>query len=109
MLTNEQKILSIICHLGIFIGMPIIIPLIILLFAKDGFIKTQAMEALGFHIMILVLGAIAGILVLILIGIPLLILIAIVTFIFPIIATINIANNNDYSYPISGRYIRKSI
>lgn len=43
MLTTEQKVLSAVCHLGVFIGLPVIIPLIILLFAKDVFIKTQAM------------------------------------------------------------------
>lgn len=109
MLTTEQKVLSAVCHLGVFIGLPVIIPLIILLFTKDGFIKTQAMEALGFHIMLLVTGAIGGILVFILIGIPILIVLAVMTFIFPIIATIKIANNEDYSYPISGKFIRKTM
>lgn len=109
MLTTEQKLLSAASHLGIFVGLPVIIPLVILLISKDGFIKTQAMEALGFQILLLIATAISGILFIVLIGIPLLIAVGIAAFVLPILATIKVANNEDYTYPVSGKYIRKSM
>ncbi|MBS4540063.1 DUF4870 domain-containing protein [Clostridium sp. D2Q-11] len=109
MLTTEQKLLSAASHLAVFVSLPIIIPLVILLISKDGYVKTQAMEALGFHIILLIAATISGILVIILIGIPLLIAVGLVALIFPIIAAIKVFNDEDYSYPISGKFIRKSI
>ncbi len=106
MLTTEQKIFCGICHLGIFVGLPIIAPLVVLLLSNDQFVKQQAKEALGFQTGMIVIGAIGGILAFVLIGIPILIAVGLATVILPIIATINIADSKDYSYPITGNFVR---
>lgn len=108
MLTTEQKLLCALSHLGIFIGIPIVAPLVVLLFSNDEFIKCQAKEALAFQIgvgAIIVVGVILSIL---LVGIPILIVSGLALVVFPIIATIKIADGVDYSYPITGRFVRKN-
>ncbi|WIV11221.1 DUF4870 domain-containing protein [Proteiniborus sp. MB09-C3] len=107
MLTTEQKLLCALAHLGVFVGIPIIAPIIALLVSNDNFVKMQAKEALGFQIMLIAAGIISGILVIVLIGIPLLLVIGIVTVVFPIIAIVKVIDGVDYSYPISGSIIRK--
>ncbi len=107
MLTTEQKLLCALAHLGVFVGIPIIAPIIALLVSSDNFVKTQAKEALGFQIMMIAASIISGILVIVLIGIPLLLGIAIATVVFPILAIIKVVDGVDYSYPISGSIVRK--
>ena len=106
MLTTEQKIFCAICHLGTFVGLPVLAPLVVLLLSNDEFVKQQAKEALAFQIGMLAIAAIGGILVFIVIGVPILIAVAFATVILPIIATINIADSKDYSYPITGNFVR---
>ena len=108
MLTTEQKLLCALAHLGTFVGIPIIAPLIVLLASSDMFVKQQAKEALGFQIFLIVGGIISGILAIILIGIPLLMAIGIIGIIFPIIAMVKVAEGQDYSYPITGTMIRRN-
>jgi uncharacterized Tic20 family protein len=106
MLTTEQKLLAALCHGGVFLAAPILIPLVIMLVATDDYIKTQAKEALMFQIL-LVLGCIAsGILTILLIGINGFIVIGIAAVVMPIIAIVNVLNGNNYSYPISGKWAR---
>lgn len=107
MLTTEQKLLCALAHLGVFVGIPIIAPIIALLVSNDTFVKMQAKEALGFQIMMAAASVISGILIVVLIGIPLLIAVGISTVVFPIIAIIRVVDGVDYSYPISGSIVRK--
>lgn len=107
MLTTEQKLLCALAHLGIFVGIPIIAPVIALLVSSDNFVKMQAKEALGFQIMLIVASVISGILIFVIIGIPLLLAIGIVAVVFPIIAIVKVVDGVDYSYPISGAFVRK--
>lgn len=106
MLTTEQKIFCAICHLGTFAGLPVLAPLVVLLLSNDEFVKQQAKEALAFQIGMLAIAAIGGLLIFIVIGVPILIAVAFATVILPIIATINIADSKDYSYPITGNFVR---
>lgn len=108
MLTTEQKLLSALCHLSVFISMFVIIPLIVLLVSSDDFVKQQAKEALSFQLSIVILFIIGGISIIVLIGIPIILLTAIATIVFPIIATVKIADGIDYSYPIVGNMVRKN-
>ncbi|MTI49014.1 DUF4870 domain-containing protein [Sporosalibacterium faouarense] len=108
MLTTEQKLLCALSHLGTFVGIPIIAPLIVLLVSNDPFVKTQAKEALGFQIMLAIGAAISAILTIILIGILGFVVIVIVGVIFPIIAMVKVVDGVDYSYPISGNFIRRN-
>lgn len=108
MLTTEQKLLCALAHLGTFVGIPILAPIIVLLVAKDSFTKMQAKEALGFQILLAVSIAIAVILVFLLVGIPLLLILGLVALIFPIIAIVKVLDGIDYSYPLTGHIVRKN-
>lgn len=109
MLTTEQKLLCGVAHLGWVVGLPILAPLVIMLLASDKFVKDQAKEALVFQIAVIMLGALFGILSILLIGIPLLIVLAIGALIFPVIAVIKICDGVDYSYPITGTFARQKL
>lgn len=108
-MTKEQKLLCIIAHLGWIVGLPILAPLIVMLLSQDEFIKNQAKEALVFQISIIIFGALFGILSIVLIGIPFLILIGIGALVFPFIAVIRLCDGIDYSYPITGRFVRMKL
>lgn len=106
MYTTEQKLLAALCHGGVFLAAPIIIPLIIMLVSTDDYVKTQAKEALMFQILLIISGVVSGILVILLVGIIGLLLVAALSVVMPIVAIINVLNGADYSYPISGRWAR---
>lgn len=108
MLTTEQKLLCALSHLGIFIGIPIIAPIVVLLFSNDEFIKGQAKEALAFQIGMLIIIAIGAVLSIVLIGIPILIIGGLAIVVFPVIATIKIVDGVNYSYPITGNFVRRN-
>ncbi|EOD01390.1 DUF4870 domain-containing protein [Caldisalinibacter kiritimatiensis] len=106
MLTTEQKLLCAVSHLGVFVGIGIIAPLIILLISQDPFVKQQSKEALAFQLFLYIAGIISGVLCFIIIGIIPLIATIIIGLIFPIIATVKMVDGIDYSYPITGRFVR---
>ncbi|MCM0649821.1 DUF4870 domain-containing protein [Clostridium swellfunianum] len=106
MLTTEQKLLAALCHGGVFLAAPILIPLVIMLVASDEYIKTQAKEALMFQILLVIGGIVSGILTFVLIGLLGFIVIGILAVVMPIIAIVNVLNGNDYSYPVSGKWAR---
>ena len=106
MLTTEQKHLCALAHLGTFVGIPILAPVIVLLVSSDFFVKQQAKEALGFQIFLILALVISGILTIVLIGIPLLLVVGVVGVVLPIIAIVKVVDGTDYSYPISGSFIR---
>lgn len=106
MLTTEQKFLAILCHGGVFLAAPILIPLVVMLISKDDYVKTQSKEALMFQILLIIAGTVSGVLVILIVGILGLIAVGIAAVVMPIIAIVNVANGNDYSYPISGKWAR---
>ncbi|MTI70780.1 MAG: DUF4870 domain-containing protein [Firmicutes bacterium] len=108
MLTTEQKLLCALAHLGTFIGIPIIAPIIVLLVSKDSYTKMQAKEALGFQILLAVSFAVAAILVFLLVGIPLILVLGLVGLILPIVAIVKVLDGVDYSYPLTGQIVRKN-
>lgn len=106
MLTSEQKIIAAISHGSVFVGLPVIVPLIIMLVSTDEFVRTQAKEALIFHIGWVIGMAVSIILVILLVGIIGIIIVGICGLILPIIAIINVLEGRDYSYPITGKFAR---
>ena len=108
MLTTEQKLLCTLSHLGTFVGIPIVAPLIVLLASADTFVKNQAKQALGFQIGLAIGVGISFILMLVLVGFATIIAVGLVGLIFPIIAMIRIVEGEDYSYPITGNFVRKN-
>jgi len=102
--TDKRKILSALCHGAIFFSVTILsigIPIAILFIIDDSVVKDNAKESLNFHINVYIYGIIFGILTWLLIGFPLLVLLAIVNFVMPIIAILNVMNNPNkpYRYP----------
>ena len=108
MLSTEQKLLCALAHLGTFVGIPILAPIIVLLVSSNEFVKQQAKEALGFQIFLIVGGAISALLAIVLIGFILIPIIGIIGIVFPIIAMVKIVDGVDYSYPITGNFIRNN-
>lgn len=107
MLSSEQKILGTISHLGIFFGVPILAPLLIFLLSDDDYIKLISKEALVFQGVMLISILISSILSVILIGIVFLVILGPLSVIAPIVATVKLWNDKDFSYPITGKWLRR--
>ncbi|WP_066505008.1 DUF4870 domain-containing protein [Abyssisolibacter fermentans] len=103
MLNSQQKLLCSVSHLGIFVGLPIVAPLIVLFLSNDNFVKTQAKEAIAFQLGMVILGAIIAVLTF---GL-LFFVSSIINMFFSIVAIVNILNDVDYSYPVTSKFIRK--
>lgn len=102
--SNTRKILSALSHGAIFLSSTIIsvgIPIVIFYTCEDRVIKQNAKESLNFHLNIYVYAIIFAILIFFIIGIPLLVLLAILSFVMPIIAIMNVLENPEkpYHYP----------
>lgn len=106
MLTTEQKILGVVCHASVFVSLGIITPLIVLLVSKDDYVKTQAKEALIFQLTMAGGLAVSALLTIVLIGILGLIFFGIASVVLTIIAIVNVAEERDYSYPVTGKWAR---
>lgn len=107
---DKRKLLSALCHGSIFFSSLIVavgIPLAILFVSEDPVVKENAKEALNFHFNVWLYGLIFGLLTFVLIGIPLLGLLFLVSFIMPIIATVQTINNpsRSYRYPLIFRLL----
>jgi uncharacterized protein len=103
---EDERLWGVLAHLGAFF-FQFWAPLIVYLLFKDRsqYVAEQARESLNFQISMAIYLAVAGILCIILIGIPMLILLAFLHFIFCLIATIKASNNEVYHYPLTIRFI----
>ncbi len=108
MVSSESKLMGAICHGSIFLGLPILVPLIVYLLKKDDdFVNHHARESLTMHIISLLLGVAVGVLCLILIGLLLVIPLAIlglVYAVFAIVAIIKCLSGEYYHYPVTSKY-----
>ncbi len=107
-MSSESKLLGALCHGSMFIGLPIVVPLLVYLIKKDDqFVNHHARESLVMHIIGLILGVVVGISCAILIGflliIPLVIL-GLIYSIFAIIAIIKCLSGEYYHYPITSKF-----
>jgi uncharacterized Tic20 family protein len=104
---KDARTMAMLCHLlGLFtcfIG-----PLILWIIKKDEypFVDEQGKEALNFQITILLASIVAGLSMLICIGIVLLPALGIVNLIFCIIATVKANSGEHYRYPVCLRLIK---
>jgi len=108
LVSSENKLLGALCHGSMFIGMPIVIPLLVYLLKKDDeFVNHHARESLAMHIIGLILGIVVAVSCAILIGfllvIPMIIL-GLIYSIFAIIAIIKCLSGDYYHYPITSRF-----
>ncbi len=113
-LTQQDKTFGMLCHLLGLAGLVfwlfgnILGPLIMWLVKKDTseFVDDQGKESLNFQISITIYSVAAGILSLILIGVPLLFAIAIFDIVMIIIAAVQANNGVGYRYPLCIRFIK---
>jgi len=107
---DQRKLLSALCHGAIFFSSMIVtiaIPIIILYTTEDSVVKANAKESLNFHINLYIYGLVAGMLTVILIGIPLLMALALISIVMPIIALVQVLNSPEqpYRYPFIFRLV----
>ena len=110
--SKDERTWAMLCHITTFSGMiipfgNILVPLMIWLIKKDElpFVDDQGKEVLNFQISMVIYMIIAGILCIILIGIPILIGMIVFDFIITIIATVNANDGKYYRYPITIHFI----
>ncbi|MGD1913602.1 MAG: DUF4870 domain-containing protein [Rivularia sp. (in: cyanobacteria)] len=107
---NQRKLLSGLCHGAIFFSSMVVsiaIPLVILFITEDSVVKANARESLNFHINLYIYGVVAGMLTVILIGIPLLFVLGLISVVMPIIALVQILSSPEipYRYPFIFRLV----
>lgn len=107
---DQRKLLSALCHGAIFFSSMIVtiaIPIIILYTTEDSVVKANAKESLNFHINLYIYGLVAGMLTVILIGIPLLMALGLISIVMPIIALVQVLNSPEqpYRYPFIFRLV----
>lgn len=112
-MTPDEKNWGMYCHLAGFAGLLIpfgnvLGPLLIWILKKEEypFVEVEGKEALNFQITVSIAGIIAGLLSVVLIGIPLLIAIVILAIIFMIKAVMETNEGRPYRYPFNLRLIQ---
>lgn len=111
--TKDDKQWGMLSHLGTFLGTLIpfanfLVPFIIWQTYKDDsdFVSDHAKESLNFQLSLIIYYIVAGISVLVLIGIALLPLVYALSMIFPIIASIKTYEGKKYQYPFIIRFVK---
>ncbi len=111
--SKDERTWGMLAHLSALVGyliIPfgnIIAPLVIWLMKKDEsqFIGDQAKESLNFQISLMIYAVVAGVLVLVIIGIFLLIALYILGIVLTLVGTIKANNGVTYRYPFTIRLI----
>ncbi|MFW5753402.1 MAG: DUF4870 domain-containing protein [Marinilabiliaceae bacterium] len=112
-MTPDEKNWGMYCHLAGFAGLLIpfgnvLGPLLIWIIKKEEypFVEVEGKEALNFQITVSIAAIIAGLLSVVLIGIPLLIAIGILAIIFMIKAIMETNEGRPYRYPLNLRLVQ---
>ncbi|KOP79744.1 hypothetical protein AMS59_05950 [Lysinibacillus sp. FJAT-14745] len=100
----ETKWSKVIIHASAFFA-PWLVPIIFFLIGSDEEIKSIAVQALLFQVVMVVLLTISGILSFLIIGIPFVIVFGIMYFIAPIIGIVKALSDESWRYPIVGRWV----
>lgn len=103
---DEERLWSLLSHLSYFV-LGIIAPLIIMLTlgTRSQYVRHHAVEALNFHITMWIAGFVAGLSILLLIGIVLLPVVLIAGAVFAIVAAVQSYQGQLYRYPLTIRFI----
>jgi uncharacterized Tic20 family protein len=103
---EDEKLWALGAHLGPLV-LGFIAPLVVWLLFKDrsAFLDRHGKEALNFQIAYLVYFAVAGLSILILVGVVLLPLVGIAWVVFMILAAVQASQYRDYRYPASFRVL----
>lgn len=106
---SSDKLWNVLCHLSVFLGVGLILPLIVFLVTRSdtgSSIPEHARETLNFHISLLIYAIVGGLLTLVLIGFAVLFLVAVATVILSIIGAVKASNGEVYHYPLTLRLVR---
>lgn len=108
--SKESQNWAVIAHLSalvMFLGIPSLVgPLIVWLAKKeDPYVEAHAREALNFNISYLIYAVVAGISVLLLIGLLALPFVFIAWLVLVVVAGIRAANGEFYRYPVTIRFL----
>jgi len=104
---SNDKLLAILCHVSLFLGVGFILPLIVYLVKRgeSEIVAAHAKEVLNFHISLLIYFICAFPLVLFLIGIPIMMALGLMAFICAIVTAIRASEGGFYFYPLTIRFI----
>jgi len=111
--TKDERTWAMLCHLSamsVYIGIPfgnILGPLVVWLLKRDesSFVNEHGKEAINFHISMSIYVFVAGLLCVILIGVPILFALIISSFVFMVIAAVRANDGNSYQYPMTMRFL----
>jgi uncharacterized Tic20 family protein len=105
--TQGEKVLAILCHVSLFLGVGFLLPLIVFLVKKDEspWLGAQAREVLNFHISLVIYGVVCAVLFLVLIGVFMLMALGLFATICSIIGAIRAAEGSLYHYPLTIRLV----
>jgi hypothetical protein len=108
---GSDKIWTILCHLSIFLGGPLLVgfllPLVVYLAMRheSNYVAENAREALNFHISFFIYGLLCLPLIALIIGVPLLILLWVAAVVLAIIAAVKASDGECYRYPLIIRLV----
>lgn len=100
----ESKWSKIIIHASAFFA-PFLVPILFFLISSEDEVKRTAIQALLFQIVFGIFIAIAGVLSVILIGLPFLLVFLAIFWIAPIIGIVKALSDQYWNYPIVGRWV----
>lgn len=100
----EKVGLKVLVHASAFFA-PFLVPFLIFLLIEDQGVKNLSVQAVLFQLVMGVLITISAIFTVVLIGLPFLIGFVIMYLVVPIIGIVKALRNEDYNYPIVGRWI----
>lgn len=106
--SGNDKIWAIFSHLAMFVGAPLLIPLVVYLAMRGDseYVTANAREALNFHLSMLLYSLCCIPLVFVIVGIPLLVMIGLVSVVLSIIGAIKASDGGCFRYPITIRFVR---
>jgi uncharacterized Tic20 family protein len=110
---SEIRTWSVLCHASALLGLffhffgHLLGPLFVWLIKRDASpeIDANGKESLNFQLSMLIYDIVAGILCLVLIGIPILIALWVLNTVFVIIASVKTSNGEFYRYPFTIRFL----
>ncbi|MBP1931592.1 DUF4870 domain-containing protein [Ammoniphilus resinae] len=100
----DRKASLIVVHASAFFA-PILVPIIFMFITKDPDVKSNAIQALLFHLILGFCFFISFVLSFVLIGLPLLVFFGVVAVWYPIKGIVYAAQDSQYSYPIVGKWV----
>jgi uncharacterized Tic20 family protein len=111
--SSEVRTWSVLCHASALLGLffhffgHLLGPLVVWLIKRDASpeIDANGKESLNFQLSMLIYDIVAGILCLLLIGIPILIALWVLNTVFVIIASVKTSNGEFYRYPFTIRFL----